>query len=243
MVAFIPIDLFRTHVAGQFKALSDFIEHSEAQLQESYHTIRAQIVSELGTGPAIDEEPEEWLSRYDEEVGSIDIRYQIAFSRVMRFSFVVMAFTLLESNLIRIANEISRRRGLGQKWNCAQGTTVLQCFEKFWIEASLPPWEEGTWTLPDQVRALRNVIAHRNGWLAEDRSNQRATRDDDIVRELMSENVGVSLVEDGPLIDPDDIGSVMIKHDFSPVIVQRFILLIKYIFDRAGCFGKSAPSE
>ncbi len=236
----IPLNFFRSHVMGQFRALADFIQHSEAQLQESYHTTRSQVVTELGTGPQAGEEPEEWIARYDGEIGDVDIRYRIAFSRIMRFSFVVMCFTMLESSLVRVAMEVVSRKQLTSRWEDRKEKGILKKFEAFWRCLPAPPLRTNSaWQLADEVRALRNCIAHRNGWFCEDDDNEQARRDDEKVRQVIDRDLGVGVVSaDGALVDPDDVGSIGIEERFCPYVVKELTHLITEIFDRAGCFGQ-----
>ena len=229
-------DFFRDHVMTQFRALTDFLSHSEAQLQESHHTARAEIGSGLTIPPgASGEDVQELLSQHEYEIEGCDHRYKIAFARMLRFSVVIMCFTLVESNLSRIAREIVKRNQLSLDMEDLQAKNLVKRFEKFWTKVAGLTWWQDTskWELLKDVEELRNCIAHRNG----------VVRDNDArVRRMIKDTVGVGLVSpNDALVDPDDAGTVVIEARYCRRIVEELAGLMNEVFERAGCFGPEHP--
>ena len=230
----IPPDyFFRSHVMDQFRALADFIRHSEAQLQESYHTVRSQVVTELGTGPQKGEDPEEGIARCNQEIGDVDIRYRHAFTRIMRYSFVTMCFTLFESNLSRIARRIVQQRQLDLNMEDLKAKHLTKRFKKFWTKVVALEWwpeQDSRWTMLQDVEEIRNCITHRYGVV---RENEKR------IHELVARKVGVRLIDlNDELVDPDDEGSITMDAEFCLHVVKELSALVGEIFDRAGCSGQ-----
>jgi hypothetical protein len=221
---------------GQFQALREFHVHSEAQLQEAHHTLRSGLVSQLKIPKgATEDEVQELLSEHANDIDDCDWRYKFAFARLLRFSTVVMCFTLVESNLSRVANEMSRRRNLTLCLSDLQAKDLVKRFKKFWTRvANLSWWDDDVrWNLLQDVEQLRHCIVHRNGII---RENEKR------LPELVRRGTGVRLLgANEHLVDPDDVGTLVVEHSFCRLIIDELTVLFREVFDQAGCFGPEAP--
>lgn len=230
------IDWFRDSVLTDFAILADFVTHSEAQLQESHHTMRSVIGGEFKLPPDLSVDDEQFLlADHFGDLDDCDRRDKFEFAGMLRFSIILMTFTLVESSLSRIAREITRRKQLDLDLEDLQAKDLVSRFRKFWMKvAKLPWWEDDTnWNLLKDVEQLRNCIAHRNGIL---RNNEKR------VHQLMQRNVGVRLLNSNESLDSDRPGSVFVEERFCREIIDRFVTLVRQVFDRAGCFGPAQVS-
>jgi hypothetical protein len=222
-------DFFRARVMSQFHALQDYLKHSEAQIQEGHHAMRAQILSEQRPDDT-DDAVEQWISLQQAELDNCDRRFTQLFQQSLRFSVVISTFTLIESNLSRMAGEMCQRLHLNLGMEDLQAKDLVKRFEKFWTRvAILPWWNDPRWEKLKEIEELRNCIAHRRGLIRE--NEQR-------IRNLVSRHRGVSIIGiNDPLVDPDDAGAVRIEESYCLAAVQEMAGLFKEIFERAGCFG------
>lgn len=225
----IHCDFFRAHVMAQFHALAEYLRHTEAQLQESHHTIKAEILADRapsGDAEAIDE----WLSFRQQELDACDRRFSLEFRQTLRFAVVISTFTLVESNLSRVAKEIAQRKGLKLDMEDLQAKDLVRRFEKFWTKvAGLSWWSDPRWDALRDIEALRNCIAHRRGRLREN---------DGRIHQLISKKSGITVLGvNDPLVDPDDAGTVAIAETFCERAISEMAKLFTELFDRADCFG------
>ena len=233
---YIKWDVFRDHVMTQFRALTDFLSHSEAQLQESHHTARAEIGSGLTIPPgASGEDVRELLSQHEYEIQGCDHRYKIAFARMLRFSFVIMCFTLVESNLTRMARRIVKEKQLSRDMEGVRAKNFVERFEKIWTKVAGLTWWQDTskWDVLKDVGELRHCIVYANG----------VVRDKDTrVRRMIKDAAGVGIVSpNDALVDPDDVGTVVIEERYCRRIVEELAGLMNEVFERAECFGPERP--
>lgn len=225
------IDWFRNEVMSEFSILTEFITHSEGQLQESHHTIRSVIATQFKIPPGLRVDDEQFLlAEHFHDIDDCDQRYSLDFACMLRFSLVLMCFTLVESSLSRIAHQIARRKLLDLNLEDLQAKDLVARFRKFWTKvAKLSWWEdEVKWNLLKDVEQLRNCIAHRNGVL---RENEKR------VHQLIRRDVGVRMLRPNDLLNPDRAGPVFVEERFCREAVASFASLIREVFDRAGCFG------
>ena len=225
----IKCDFFRARVMAQFKALADYIEYVEGQIQESHHSIRSQILIENRTPPDASEEAvQEWLCEREQEIDDCDRRYATDFRRILRFTIIMSVYTLAELNLSLIAKEIKNRKRLSSRK--VQAKNPLKRFEQFWTKvAHLQWWPDPRWDALKDIEELRNCIAHQNGVVREN---------DGPIKQLLCRDCGVRLVGvNDPLADPDEAGTLEIEETFCRQAVQQMRSLFDEIFNQAGCFG------
>jgi len=216
---------------AQFEALADYIGYVEGQIQKSHHSTRSQILAENKTPPdASDESVQEWLAGRQEEINECDRRYAVDFRRILRFTTLMSVYTLVESNLSFLAQEIRKRKCLAIDMMDLQAKNLVKRFEKFWTKvAGLLWWSDPRWDALQDIEQLRNCIAHRNGVVREN---------DGRIKQLLPCNRGVCLVGmNDVLADPDEAGMLEIEERFCREAVEQMSSLFDEIFNRAGCFG------
>ncbi len=163
-MATIYCDWFRAEIMSQFQALEDYLRHSEAQIQDSHHTMRAQILSERQPTDASYDDVQEWLSLQHTQLENCNRKFTGVFQQTLRFSVVTSIFSLIESNLSRVAMEICRRLHLNLDLEDLQAKDLVRRFKKFWSKvANLNWWDDPRWDALKDIEALRNCIAHRRG--------------------------------------------------------------------------------
>ena len=227
----IKCDFFRVRVMAQFSVLEDYRSHMEAQIQESHHSTRSQILRQNRTPRDMsDEDVREWFCLRDEEIDECDRRFAVDFRRILRFTLLMRIFTLVESSLSLLAQEIKKRKGLALDMEDLQAKNLMKQFRKFWTKvAGLPWWSDPRWDWLQDIQQLRNCIAHRNGVV---RENDRR------INQLLGGDRGVRLVgADDPLADPDEAGTLEIEERFCREAVEQMTALFNETFNRAQVFG------
>ena len=216
---------------AQFEALADYIRYVEAQIQNTHHSTKNQIHSDNPAPPdTSDESVQEWLCLRQQDIDECDRRYTVDFRRILRFTALMNVFTLVESNLSLLAQEIAKRNNLALDMEDLQAKGLVKRFSKFWSKvAKLQWWEDPGWNALQDIEQLRNCIAHRNGVVQE---NERR------IQGLLSSNRGVRKVGlNEHLADPDEAGTLEIEERFCREAVEQMTALFRDIFNRAGCFG------
>lgn len=217
---------------AQFIALEDYRAHMEAQIQESHHSSRSQILTENQTQPdaSSDESVQEWLCLRQQAVDECDRRFAIDFRRILRFTVLMSVYTLVESNLSLIATEMTKRKTLALDMMDLQAKNLVKRFQKFWTKvAGLPWWRDSGWDLLKDIEELRNCIAHRNGVVG-DRDGR--------IKQLLPRDRGVRVVDvNDRQADPDEAGTLRIEDRFCREGLEQMKILFGEVFERAGCFG------
>lgn len=216
---------------SQFEALADYLGYVESQIQESHHSTRSQLLAENRTPPNTpDESVQEWLCLSQLEIDECDRRYAVNFRRMLRFTVLINIYTLVESNLSLLAQEIKSRKRLALDLEDLQAKSLVKRFKKFWTRvAGLSWWNDPRWCTLQDIEQLRHCIAHRNGVV---RVN------DGRIKQLLRRDCGVRLVDvNDRLADPDEADVLEIEEWFCRQAVDQMRVLFDEIFNRAGCFG------
>ncbi len=228
----IKFDLFRTRVMARFKALEDYIGFVEVHIQESHDAAVSQVLTENRTPPdSSDESEREWFCVRQHEIDECNQRYAIDFPRILRFTVLMSIFTLVESNLSLLAQEIMKRKDFALDMEDQQVKNPVKRFKKFWTKVARLPswWSDPRWGELLDIEELRNCIAHRNG-VVEKRDGR--------ITQLLPRGCGVRLVAlNDPLADPDEVGTLEIEERYYREAVKQMTALFDEIFNRAGCFG------
>ena len=193
--------------------------------------MRSQLLSEMRAPPCkTEEEIQEWLSFREEEINECDRRYEISFRRLLRYSSLVVIYTLMESNLSLIAKQISERKKLALDLDDLKAKDQVKQFKKFWTcVAGLNWWEDPGWQVLRDIEQLRHCIVHRNGVLREN---------DAQIRQLAKKrDSGVRVVKSNDLKDTDSVDKAEVDEGYCLRAIEQMSGLLKQIFDRAGCFG------
>jgi hypothetical protein len=217
---------------AQFNALEDYRAHMEAQIQESPHSTRTQILinSQLPSDAQSEESVQEWLCLRQQEVDECDRRFKVQFCRLLRFSILMSLYTLVESNLSAITGEMKTRKKLPLDMMDLQAKNLVKRFEKFWTKvAGLNWWDDCRWDQLKDIAEVRNCIAHRNGVIRES---------DGRIRQLLKRECAIQLVDvNDHLADPDDAGTLEVEEGFCKDGIENMKALFCEVFERAGCFG------
>jgi len=227
----IRCDFFRARVMAQFGALEDYCTHMEAQIQEGHRSTRSQILAEnQSPSDSSHESLQEWLCLHEQEVDECDRRFEVHFRRILRFSVLMSAYTLVESNLSLIAAEMKARKKLALDMMDLQAKNLVKRFEKFWTKvAGMDWWVDTRWDSLKDIEELRNCIAHRNGVIRDS---------DGRIRQLLNRDCGIHLVDvNDKLADPDDAGTLEIEEGFCKNALRDMKGLLNEVFERADCFG------
>ena len=225
-------DFFRVEVASQFYALKDYIHFVESHIQDTHHSTRAELLSSHESPPpgADENEIQEWLSLSQEQIDECDRRFAVHFRRTLRFSVVVSLFTLVESNMLRVGDEMKRREQLALGVTDLQAKDLVHRFKKFWTKvADRPWWEDERWQSLKDLQEIRNCVAHHNG----------VVRDNDgRIKQILGQNRGIRLVDvTDRLMDPDEAATLVIEERFCGEMIAEMKALFDEIFERATCFG------
>jgi len=164
--------------------LAEYNEKSEALLQtarqESLHKIEEEVgrmTKELALSK--DEEYAEWSIKMQELEGS----YDILFANFYRYSFIILAYALLEDHLFRLCMALDDARRVKERFT-GREHNVKSC--KNYIDKAAPSIEAALWANVEDLRFIRNCIAHSSGDVSRSRYKLELLR----IAEL---NIGISI--------------------------------------------------
>jgi len=99
--------------------------------------------------------------------------YAETFPAILRNSFLVSAYSMLEHKLVYICYQLRKEFGLSHSWNDARGTKLEQ-FKKCCNKAHLPlSFASQDWQEIKNYSLVRNCIVHNNGLMKGFREEQK----------------------------------------------------------------------
>lgn len=232
------------HVLRRLALLIELINEVDGIVQD----LRNEWVT---TAPPTSDRPHEDLDENEilEQLNIAGYRHERKsafeeYQAMLRFSFMLMAFTHLESGMLLAATALARDERLRCIWESTSGSSTIGRFKTFWnytrcLRPELPALEQEL-KLADEIRAVRNVIAHRYGRFASAAAEDRAKRDDKRVDALIAREIGVHRVSASPVrgahgqSEPSDFASIRLDVRFCVQVVRDSKKLCGAIFESAG---------
>ena len=197
---------------GWLSAVRAYLEEIETTLPEAKHRA-INRVSETAKHQAWDAE----TLHLETEI--IESKFDFDFPKLLRYSIVTLLHTVVESQLIRLANYLRDRNGLSLQVKDFRGTSIEQTKLYFNKVVNLNVSNDQAWDELRDLATLRNIIVHRGGVQGADKNRQKA------VSTLMQKYKGdLSLL--GSSDNPDSEIEVSLN------LCRRFLNTIDQFFHR-----------
>lgn len=167
--------------------LEGYLKVTEEYLQKARSEFNTRLDEELKLIPS--EERDE----FNEFYGELDWNYAEVFPRIMRSSFFVAAYSLLEHKMDIICMYIQKEQGIPTNWRDSRGSTIDQ-FKRYCKRAGLSlTYDDQNWQEINNYRIIRNCIVHNRGLIKgvrQERELQAYANRKNIIEDLM---VGLSI--------------------------------------------------
>jgi len=100
------------------------------------------------------------------------VRYQEGFPRILRNSFFISAYSLMEYEMGMICKRLQRKKQIPIRWNDLRGD-VLERAKLYCKLTGLDlPYDDQTWQEINRYSKVRNCIVHKSGLLKEFQGDQ-----------------------------------------------------------------------
>lgn len=153
------------------------------------------------------------------ETEILESRFDFDFPKLLRYSIVTLLHTVVESQLIRLANHLRNKKGLSLQAKDFRGTSIEQTKLYFNKVVNLNVSNDPAWGALRDLAELRDIIVHRGGIQGADTHHQKT------VERLVDKYKG-ELVLRGSKDSPDT------EIEISPALCHRFLNTVEKFFHR-----------
>jgi len=171
----------------------------------------------------IDLTPDEWFAQEQMAEDEYDWTYKFMFPRSLRYSYIVLLFLVIESELVGLCDDIKERRGIPLRANELKGDTIARTKSYLRKLAGLALLDDQLWLAVEDLGKVRNCIVHALGKV-------ELSNDQGRLRELATKNIGLSISGDGY---PDE-GLLILTAEYCKSATQNVQALFTALFDLAG---------
>jgi len=208
----IRVDFFRAETMATLKTVREYLATMEDQLNLLRETKEALIRTEAKCWEDLDVDLREFKIVFNE-----------IFPRCLRYSFVVFLYSVMETQLDALCNEIRKRRGLPEELRDKR-TPLERCKDfiskSFGIDFGKTP----TWEALTVLEKVRDCIAHTGGRVED-------SRDRDFLE--IKAKAGIGLAFSDHSISK---GRIIVEHKFCADTSDAAISFFGMVFERTG-FG------
>jgi hypothetical protein len=218
----VRIDFFRAETESLFEGLAKYQGTMESQLnkvrEDEKHRIGNWLLS-IGSGAE---------AEYDIAMQQYSHYHDFIFPLFLRYSFVVLLFLVVESQLNRTCDTITERRNLSMRAKDFRGSTMERC-KAYLKKAANVPLNRELWEKIEDLAKVRDCIVHALGKVELSRDAQR-------LRDLARQNIGLSIGndDDHPLAQ----GTLIVRSEYCVQAVDSVTSFFRDMLDSAG-FGAS----
>ncbi|GAG58290.1 unnamed protein product [marine sediment metagenome] len=206
-----------------FSGLSEYYERSESLLESAKKEGASRIneeVNKLARDFALskDEEYGEWVSKMQDH----ETTYDMLFTNFFRYSFIVLAYLVLEDHLHRFCIALQDAKGLAEAPPIPKGN-IIKTYRNY-VDRAKVSVQDGLWEGVEDLRFIRNCITHSSGNVA------RSSYQSDLYR-IAQKNVGIYISrkfdrnEMTPLYLQDNM--IMIESKYCKSVVRDMQVLFE----------------
>jgi len=178
----IHVDFFRSGTTSLLEELEGYQTAMEIRLED----MRKKALLELQSLQDITD-PEERREEIHIANEQFQYTYEFAFPRFLRYSFVVLLFLSLESELDRLCDEITRRRSLTQRARDFKARGNIAKFrEYFETVVGISQLNKALWQRVEDLSDVRNCIVHKSGKVTFDGKGKH-------IRDIIKKASGLSI--------------------------------------------------
>lgn len=200
--------------------LATYLDRMEKQIEDARNLDRARIGLE-----ALDQ------GEYELEIQEHQDTFTKVLPRYLRYSFITLTCTVIETEIERICCEIGRRNSLCLTPRELHGDTLERSHLFLSRVAHLREPERSLWTSLSDLMKIRHCIVHTGGDITRSRDRRH-------LENLSRQSEGLSAVpEEWPSAEADNAYRYLeLSHSFCTDALSRVRLFFKELQDSAG-FG------
>lgn len=177
------IEIFRINTENILDAIAKYQSAMESQLE----SIQAEELKNIGARNALlTSEREVMLEMAQEEY---TWTYDYMFPRSVRYSFIVLLFLVVESQLVLLCEDLRDRGNFSERVQDLNGEAISRCKEYLTRVAGLPD-NHLVWEKIKDLAKVRNCIVHALGKV--DRSPRNTH-----LRQLAGRGIGLTISDAG----------------------------------------------
>ena len=169
---------------------------------------------------------EKWdTATFELETAILESNFDDHFPRLLRYSIVTLLHTVVETQMFRLANYLTRKQGLSLTVNDCRERGIKRT--KLYLNKvmTLNVADDPAWKKLCDLNDLRDIIVHRRG-LQGPRKHQQ-----DVAKRLIKEyNEGLSLL--GPEDSPES--EIEVSLDFCRCFLNTIEQFFRRLFQKAG---------
>lgn len=215
------IEILRTVTEDMLKSLTKYQSTMESQLS-TVQKEEQQRISDLAKTFGMDEQEMLAEGAYEEYQWTYDFMFPLSF----RYSFIVLLFLVLESQLVSLCDEVKRRKGVPLRANELKGDAISR-FKIFLKKLAGVAIDEKFWEKIEDLSKVRHCVVHTLG-------DVKKSSDEKHLRALATRRTDTS-ISSNDLHDKDILN---IEPEYCAQAVEDVKNLFEEIFNAAG-FGSS----
>jgi hypothetical protein len=213
------LPLWQSHFFEESRQLQLLVETTEKFLSEQFNKFTEDLAATTK-----DMNEVEAFNEYEFASGHhFTLEHELP--RILRYSLLVQACSLLEFTLQEIAECLHRERNLPLSPKDLTGRGIQQARKYLIKVAQVPLPEQGAcWEDISAVSEIRNVVVHKNGFLMDD--SKRTAKTQDFIKKHAA------------CVHKDETGRFCFTHEFLPLVVG---LYQEFMQDLFRCFYAPTP--
>jgi len=183
--------IFAIELRTGFDELEEYLKITEEYLQKAEKDFDIRVEEQVKKLSSADI-PSEELDEINEFYGEKHWDYAETFPRILRSSFFVSAYSLLEHKMVTICGWLKKDKQIPVSWNDSKGNTLDQ-FKHYCKRADLGLTYDDNWKEINEYRRIRNCIVHNRGLIKgsrEEKELRAYAESKDIIDDTL---IGVSI--------------------------------------------------
>ncbi len=184
----LKVDLRPVDTEHAISVLRKYLEVMEAQMEEVHRCERVTLDAERPHG-ADEEDYQLFLNQKQ----ALEDLFEQDLAPAMRYSFIILMHTVFETRLRAFCSDIQRDRGIPISLSDIRGSPIDQARTYLAKLAALGIADFPEWQHLRTIQKVRDCIVHAYGYVVESRTEKE-------IRQLVSENIGLSIDENGRLV-------------------------------------------
>jgi hypothetical protein len=228
----IVLHRYRTTILSPLANLSSYLDRIEAQIQDLHPIERFNKSEEFKFPSGISQaEYQDLYAEHQDQLHQLDHEFTIVYPRLLRYSFVIILHSLVETGLRSLCNVIvCKKQELGLQMISPQDGRCFERAKDILCAASLSSIVYGPqWASLTDLQKVRNCIVHHGGRVADTRDTKR-------LGHLVKQGIGLSIQTGGHfLVLPEDESLLIVERPFCAKMLDSARTFFVNVFDQSGC--------
>jgi hypothetical protein len=226
----IVLHRYRTTILSPLRNLSSFLDRIEAQIQEAHPIERFNQLEEFKPPAGVSEEEyQELYGEHQEQLHQLDYEFTIAYPRLLRYAFVTILHSLVETGLRSVCNVVGERKALGKRIGPRDDKFFERAKEILRAASLSSVICDPKWVALSDLQKVRDCIVHHGGRVADSRDAER-------LHCLIEQSIGLSLQSGEHFLAlPEDEGLLIVERSFCEKMLENATAFFVDVFDRSAC--------